>query len=174
MISSSNFTISIFGLKTQPKRLKSAQFTIRILSSVTTIHCIYTIQYYTKIIVYLLGGRHPYLAHYKVGFEENGLIMALSMELFSNAGYSIDFSASVMNCSLYKLDNAYFIPNIYVKSHLCKTNLASNTSMRGYGGPQVAWIMENILNKVACSLEKPIDQVYSTKFSSYLNCKYYI
>ena len=86
------------------------------------------------------------------------------MDIYSNGGYSVDFSKSVMNCSLYKLDNAYYFPNIFIHPRVCKTNLASNTSMRGYGGPQVVWFVECIMNRVAHSLDIPIDQVNTSIF----------
>ena len=108
---------------------------------------------------FLIGGRHPFLGRYKVGFQNNGFIKALSLELYSNAGYSIDFSKSVMDVAMYKIDNAYYIPNFSVTPRICKTNLASNTAFRGYGGPQVVWIMENVFHDVALTLNKPINEV---------------
>ena len=74
------------------------------------------------------------------------------MDLYSNAGYCIDFTAAVMDSALYKVDNAYYIPNFFVTTHICKTNLATNTAFRGFGGPQVIFAIETMFSDVALSL----------------------
>jgi hypothetical protein len=38
---------------------------------------------------------------------------------------------------MFHVDNVYKIPAVRVVGHTCKTNLASNTAFRGFGGPQV-------------------------------------
>jgi len=48
-----------------------------------------------------------------------------------------DLSASVMDRALMHSDCVYNIPNVRVVGRLCKTNQASNTAFRGFGGPQV-------------------------------------
>ena len=83
------------------------------------------------------GGRHPFMAKYKVGFTKEGVVTALDIDMYSNAGYSIDLSISVMDRALFHMDNAYLIPNIRGVGHVCKTNLPTNTAFRGFGGPQV-------------------------------------
>ena len=83
------------------------------------------------------GGRHPFLAKYKVGFTKEGVVTALDIDMYSNAGYSIDLSISVMDRALFHMDNAYLIPNIRGVGRVCKTNLPTNTAFRGFGGPQV-------------------------------------
>ncbi len=42
------------------------------------------------------GGRHPFLGRYKVGFKNNGQILALHVELFANGGNSLDLSMGVI------------------------------------------------------------------------------
>ena len=49
-------------------------------------------------------------------------------------------------------DNVYNIPNTTIKAKACRTNLASNTAFRGFGGPQGMMIMEQIIARVANSL----------------------
>ena len=82
------------------------------------------------------GKRHPYLSRYRVGFDADGRIEALSLELYSDGGCAADLSLAVMERSMLHADNAYFIPNIAVSGTVCRTNLPSNTAMRGFGGPQ--------------------------------------
>ncbi|XP_008563570.1 PREDICTED: xanthine dehydrogenase/oxidase-like, partial [Galeopterus variegatus] len=42
----------------------------------------------------ITGGRHPFLARYKVGFMKTGNIVALEVNHFSNAGNTQDLSQS--------------------------------------------------------------------------------
>ena len=46
-------------------------------------------------------------------------------------------------------DNAYFIPNVAVSGTVCRTNLPSNTAMRGFGGPQGIAAIENVIEEIA-------------------------
>lgn len=41
------------------------------------------------------GGRCPFKAFYKVGFDGRGVVEALDVDLYSNAGYSADLSPAV-------------------------------------------------------------------------------
>ncbi len=98
------------------------------------------------------GKRHPYLARYRVGFENDGAITALAVELFSDGGCAFDLSLAVMERSMLHADNAYFFPNIAVTGTVCRTNLPSNTAFRGFGGPQGIAATECVIEEVATLL----------------------
>ena len=100
------------------------------------------------------GKRHPYLSRYRAGFDADGRIEALVLELFSDGGCSADLSLAVMERSMLHADNAYFIPNIAVSGTVCRTNLPSNTAMRGFGGPQGIAAIENVIEEIAAFLGK--------------------
>ena len=88
--------------------------------------------------------RHPFLGRYKVGFTETGKLTALEMDIYSNAGCTMDLSFSVMGRAMFHATNSYKIDGpIRVKGHCCKTNLPSNTAFRGFGGPQGMIMTEN-------------------------------
>ena len=57
-----------------------------------------------------------------------------------------------MERSLLHADNAYFIPNFAASGTVCRTNLPSNTAMRGFGGPQGIAAIENVIEEVAAHL----------------------
>ena len=95
------------------------------------------------------GKRHPYLSKYKVGFDDAGRILSLTVELFSNGGCSCDLSPSVLERSMLHSDNAYYLPNVHITGRVCKTNLPSNTAFRGFGGPQGVVSTENIIEEIA-------------------------
>ncbi|KAL4238443.1 hypothetical protein ACF0H5_003151 [Mactra antiquata] len=99
------------------------------------------------------GTRHPFYAKYKVGFTDTGKITALDVDIYCNAGMSMDLSCAVMDRALFHCDNAYKIPNVRCKGYICKTNIPSNTAFRGFGGPQGMMIMEQCLTDVAFALE---------------------
>ena len=66
------------------------------------------------------------------------MIAGLHSDLYCNAGCSLDLSSSIMDRALLHTDNAYRLGGaVRLVGHLCKTNMASNTAFRGFGGPQV-------------------------------------
>lgn len=60
---------------------------------------------------------------------------------------------------MLNLDNAYNIPNLDFRGYVCRTNLPSNTVFRGTGGPQAAFLIENIVDTVSTFLGKEPCQV---------------
>ena len=50
------------------------------------------------------------------------------------------------------MDNCYKIPNVHVTGHVCKTNIASNTAMRGFGAPESHMITEAWMTDIAATL----------------------
>ena len=107
----------------------------------------------------LTGKRHPFLARFQVGFDEEGLLRAARIELFSNGGWALDLSSAVTDRALFHLDNAYYIPAVEFSGRVCKTNLASNTAFRGFGGPQGMLVIEEILDRIARRLSMPPEVV---------------
>ncbi|WP_459625872.1 molybdopterin cofactor-binding domain-containing protein, partial [Enterobacter hormaechei] len=71
-----------------------------------------------------------------------------------NCGYSPDLSGSIVDRAMFHSDNAYFLGNATINGHRCKTNTASNTAYRGFGGPQGMVAIEEIMDAVARSLGK--------------------
>ena len=100
----------------------------------------------------LTGHRHPFLARFKVGFNNRGRLLAARIHIYANAGWSLDLSQAVTDRALFHLDNAYYIPAVEFRGQTVKTNLSSNTAMRGFGGPQGMVVMEEILDRIARQL----------------------
>lgn len=97
----------------------------------------------------ITGKRHPFLAKFSVGFDEDGMIHALKADLYSNGGWSLDLSRAVTDRAVFHIDNAYYIPNIAASGAVAKTHLASNTAFRGFGGPQGMFVIEEIMDRIA-------------------------
>jgi len=52
----------------------------------------------------ITGQRHSFLGKYKVGFTNSGMLMALDLQLFNNAGNSSDLSFSVLERAMFHSD----------------------------------------------------------------------
>src|SRR5476649_1100988 len=97
----------------------------------------------------LTGKRHPFYSTFSVGYDKEGMILAAAVDLFSDGGWSLDLSQPVLDRALFHLDNSYYIPAVRFTGLIAKTNVASNTAYRGFGGPQGMLVMEEIIDRVA-------------------------
>ncbi|MCZ8339914.1 MAG: xanthine dehydrogenase molybdopterin binding subunit [Burkholderiaceae bacterium] len=97
----------------------------------------------------ITGKRHPFEADWRVGFDDDGRILALDVTLASDCGYSADLSGPVNDRAVCHVDNAYWLPNLRIRSLRCRTNKVSNTAFRGFGGPQGMFVIEEVVDAVA-------------------------
>lgn len=95
------------------------------------------------------GKRHDFVIDYSVGFDDDGVIEAVTGEFAARCGFSSDLSGPVTDRALFHADNAYFYPNVELNSHPMKTNTVSNTAFRGFGGPQGVIVAERIMEEIA-------------------------
>lgn len=102
----------------------------------------------------MTGKRHPFYVEYDVGFDDDGLLHGIEMDLAGNCGYSPDLSGAIVDRAMFHADNAYFLGNATINGHRCKTNTASNTAYRGFGGPQGMLAIEEVMDAVARHLGK--------------------
>ncbi|MDH1235527.1 xanthine dehydrogenase molybdopterin binding subunit [Stutzerimonas stutzeri] len=102
----------------------------------------------------MTGKRHPFYVEYDVGFDDDGLLHGIEIDLAGNCGYSPDLSGSIVDRAMFHSDNAYYLGDATINGHRCKTNLASNTAYRGFGGPQGMVAIEEIMDAVARELGK--------------------
>ncbi|SFG12653.1 xanthine dehydrogenase molybdopterin binding subunit [Neptunomonas qingdaonensis] len=102
----------------------------------------------------ITGKRHPFYIEYDVGFDDTGRLQGINMQLAGNCGYSADLSGSIVDRAMFHSDNAYYLSDALITGHRCKTNLASNTAFRGFGGPQGMLAIENVMDHIARHLGK--------------------
>jgi xanthine dehydrogenase large subunit len=112
----------------------------------------------------ITGRRHGFDYRWDVGFDAEGRILAVDIDLISNAGHSADLSAPVMARALCHFDNAYWLPHVAMHGYCAKTNTQSNTAFRGFGGPQGAIAIEMILDGVGRQLGLDGTQVRQRNF----------
>ena len=114
--------------------------------------------------IIITGKRHDFYSEYEVGFDELGVINGLKLKLASRCGISPDLSEAINERALLHIDNAYYLENVLVENYLCKTNTASNTAFRGFGGNQGMMAIENIIDHIATSLKKDSAEIRRRNF----------
>ncbi|MBU2965313.1 xanthine dehydrogenase molybdopterin binding subunit [Amphritea sp. 2_MG-2023] len=102
----------------------------------------------------MTGKRHPFFNQYNVGYDDNGMITGCEMKLAGNCGNSPDLSDSIIDRAMFHSDNSYYLGDATITGYRCKTNTASNTAYRGFGGPQGLIMPEIILDEIARKLDK--------------------
>ena len=101
----------------------------------------------------MTGKRHDFVIDYKAGFDGTGRIRGLEFTFVSRCGISADLSGPVNDRTMFHCDNAYFLENLRIVSHRCRTNTVSNTAFRGFGGPQGMYAIEHVIDDIARTLE---------------------
>ncbi|KAI4613100.1 hypothetical protein J4E83_007511 [Alternaria metachromatica] len=107
----------------------------------------------------LSGQRHPFQARWKVGVSKEGKLIALEADVYNNAGFSQDMSGAVMDRCLTHFDNSYECPNVFLRGHVCRTNIHSNTAYRGFGAPQGMYFSETVMYNIAEGLGMDVDEL---------------
>jgi len=95
------------------------------------------------------GKRHDFVVDYALGFDDDGRILAVEADFRARCGYSADLSGAVTDRALFHADNAYFYPDVLLRSHPLRTHTCSNTAFRGFGGPQGVMLAERLIEEVA-------------------------
>jgi len=106
----------------------------------------------------MTGKRHDFVIDYDVGFDDTGRIQGIEFMFASRCGMSADLSGAINDRTMFHCDNAYYLENVTIVSHRCKTHTVSNTAFRGFGGPQGMFAIEYVLEEIARFLGKdPLD-----------------
>ncbi|KAE9585980.1 putative xanthine dehydrogenase [Lupinus albus] len=112
----------------------------------------------------ITGQRHSFLGKYKVGFTNEGRVLALDLEIYNNAGNSLDLSLAILERAMFHSDNVYEIPNMRIVGRVCFTNFPSHTAFRGFGGPQGMLITENWIQRIAMELKMSPEEIREINF----------
>ena len=112
----------------------------------------------------LTGKRHDFRIDWDVGFDATGRIEGIEFVLASRCGMSPDLSGAINDRAMFHCDNAYYLANVTIISHRCKTHTVSNTAFRGFGGPQGMMAIEAVMDAVARHLGVDPLQVRARNF----------
>ncbi|MFE3838315.1 xanthine dehydrogenase molybdopterin binding subunit [Pseudogemmobacter sonorensis] len=100
------------------------------------------------------GKRHDIKVRYRVGFDDDGLVQGVDFTHLLRCGWSQDLSLAVADRAMLHAENCYWMPDIRIESHRLKTNTASGTAYRGFGGPQGVIGAERVMDHIAFALGK--------------------
>ncbi len=110
------------------------------------------------------GRRHGFHFELEIGHDDAGRILGADVTMVSNAGHSADLSGPVMTRALCHFDNAYWLPHVALHGYSARTNTQSNTAFRGFGGPQGAIAIEQVMEIVARRLGRDPLEVRRANF----------
>lgn len=106
----------------------------------------------------MTGKRHDMRIDWRAGFDRTGRLTAVDAMMFSRCGCSVDLSLGVNDRAMFHADNAYFYPELSIRSRRLRTNTVSNTAFRGFGGPQGMMLAERMMDAIAACLRlDPLD-----------------
>jgi xanthine dehydrogenase large subunit len=95
---------------------------------------------------------------YDVGFDDERTILGARLTLASSCGRSADLSDAVNVRAMFHVDNCYYLSDVEIVSHRCKTHQPSHTAFRGFGGPQGMMLIEGVIEDIARTLGRdPLD-----------------
>lgn len=100
----------------------------------------------------MTGKRHDFEVAYDVGFDGEGRIEGIRLELASRCGATVDLSPAINDRAMFHADNCYRLPAVEIVSHRFRTHTVSNTAFRGFGGPQGMMAIERVLDAIAARL----------------------
>jgi len=96
--------------------------------------------------------RHSISYQYKLGVSKQGRIVAADVRAISNNGAYASHGHSIVVKGAGAIAALYRIPNLRYHSTTVYTNTATAGAMRGYGGPQVTFSTECMVEKVCDEL----------------------
>jgi CO/xanthine dehydrogenase Mo-binding subunit len=97
--------------------------------------------------------RHPSVCTYKVAVKD-GRVTAIDADVIFNAGAYTTLSAVVLQRGIIAAQGVYDVPNLKVRGRAMKTNTVPCGAYRGFGGPQVFFAVEMIMDHIAAALGK--------------------
>lgn len=112
----------------------------------------------------ITGKRHDVKTRFEIGYDDDGRILGMDMEIALKCGNVADLSGPVLTRALCHADNSYWLPHVRVRGLACKTNTVSNTAFRGFGGPQGIFAIEAVIAHIAAALGKPQDEIRRVNF----------
>lgn len=106
----------------------------------------------------ITGKRHDFEIDYEVGFDQSGRILGIEFDQKTRGGWALDLTLPVADRAMLHSDNAYLLDHVTITSHRLKTNTASATAFRGFGGPQGVLGIERVMDHIAHTLgADPVD-----------------
>ncbi|MDY6915907.1 MAG: molybdopterin cofactor-binding domain-containing protein [Candidatus Cloacimonadota bacterium] len=102
--------------------------------------------------------RHPYLMKYKVGFNKNGKLKSMKIDILAESGAYSSQSFFVTWRSVVQATGPYEIENVKTDIKGVYTNKPYTAAFRGFGSPQIIFAQESLIDEIAeiCGIS-PLD-----------------
>lgn len=98
--------------------------------------------------------RHPYRMNYKVGFNNDGKLVAMKIDILADGGAYSSMSPFVTWRSVVQATGPYEVENVCTDVKAVYTNNSYTGAMRGFGSPQPIFAVESIIDEIAVKLNK--------------------
>jgi CO/xanthine dehydrogenase Mo-binding subunit len=98
--------------------------------------------------------RHPARLYYRLGANTDGVLQALEARLYFDTGAYAHLGGEVVALAMEHAGGVYRIPNAKVEGWCVYTNNPVSGAMRGFGVPQVAFAMEQLMDMLAQQLRQ--------------------
>lgn len=96
--------------------------------------------------------RHPVHAHYKVGFNSDGTLVAAQIRILLDGGAYTSKTFPVTSRMAIEATGPYYYEHVDTISTSVYTNNVSSDALRGFGSPQVDFCSESLMDEIAAHL----------------------
>ena len=103
--------------------------------------------------------RHPYIMHYKVGYNRDGRIHAMKIDILADGGAYTSMSPYVTWRSVVQATGPYTVEHVATDVRAVYTNNPYTGAMRGFGSPQPVFAQESIMDEIAVRLKMTPDAI---------------
>ena len=93
--------------------------------------------------------RHPYIIRHKVGFNLDGKINAMKINIIADSGAYSSMSFFVTWRSVVQATGPYEIPHVETDIRSVYTNNTYTAAFRGFGSPQIIYAQESLMDELA-------------------------
>ncbi|MCU0488925.1 MAG: molybdopterin-dependent oxidoreductase [Anaerolineales bacterium] len=115
-------------------------------------------EFYTAFV------RQGVTAHFKMGCDKNGKLLAMENQFFWDGGAYTEYGVNITRASGYSSSGPYDVPNVKTDSYCVYTNHPVGGPMRGFGMPEMHAGLEQCIDELAYAIE--MDPVHFRR----LNC----
>lgn len=85
----------------------------------------------------------------KTAVDKDGMLLAEDSEMYFGSGGYADYSVWISQGGGHNATGPYYIPNLCLNSHAVYTNTPPTGAYRGYGHPEVHWMVERQMDEIA-------------------------
>jgi carbon-monoxide dehydrogenase large subunit len=89
----------------------------------------------------------------KTGVDREGNLLAQEAEIYFGSGGYADYSVWIAQGGGHNATGPYAVPNVHIDSSAVYTNTPPTGAYRGYGHPEVHWMVERQMDRIARQME---------------------